>query len=132
VVGSVAGCLASNTQLQNAFQHPTQNPQYGFTLIPQATSDVSSGNWQITDGASTYTVAYAGGTIESIHFRDSSCFDRQRECNGEPGGGAGWSRQRFCRGRSCTPRSALFPQRNGCDCVRREAGKSPMAFTPWM
>jgi len=61
VVGSVAGCLASNTQLQNAFQHPTQNPQYGFYSNPAGDSDVSSGNWQITDGASTYTVAYAGG-----------------------------------------------------------------------
>ncbi len=63
VVGSVVGCLASNTQLQKAFQHPTQNPQYGFTLIPQATSAVSSGNWQITDGTNTYTVVFAGGRL---------------------------------------------------------------------
>jgi hypothetical protein len=57
-VGSVAGCLAGNTSLQNQFQHPQQNPQYGFTLIPAATSAVSSGNWQVTDGSTTYTVAY--------------------------------------------------------------------------
>jgi hypothetical protein len=70
VVGSVAGCLAHNGSahnacLQNQFQHPPagQNPQYGFNLVPAATSAVSSGIWQVTDGSTTYTITYTGGRL---------------------------------------------------------------------
>ena len=63
VVGSVAGCLAGNASLQKAFQTPAQNPKYGFTLVPQATSAVVNGNWQISDGSNTYTVTFTGGRL---------------------------------------------------------------------
>lgn len=62
-VGSVAGCLAGNTSLQGQFQHPQQNPQYGFTLIPAATSAVSNGNWSVVDGAKTYNVTFSAGRL---------------------------------------------------------------------
>jgi hypothetical protein len=68
VVGSVEGCLAHNGSAKNAclrdqFRNPPQNPQYGFTLIPAATSAVASGIWTVNDGSASYTVTYVNGRL---------------------------------------------------------------------
>jgi hypothetical protein len=63
VVGSVNGCLSSNAALKTAFLNPTQNPTYGFTLIPEATSVITAGSWQVQDGGNTFTITFAAGRL---------------------------------------------------------------------